>query len=100
MWTGEGRLVRAEIAKRVEKITLTPEGRAYVASDSWNLLGGVAVTMVPGARIELATPAFSGRRSTNELPRQLNFSSLVAAPNAVKFTQKIFQFPPVCRRLE
>ena len=24
--------------------------------------------MVPGARIELATPAFSGRRSTNELP--------------------------------
>jgi hypothetical protein len=25
--------------------------------------------MVPGARIELATPAFSGRRSTNELPR-------------------------------
>ena len=41
--------------------------------------------MVPGARIELATPAFSGRRSTNELPRQLNFSSLVFAPNAVKF---------------
>jgi hypothetical protein len=29
----------------------------------------VAVSMVPGARIELATPAFSGRRSTNELPR-------------------------------
>ena len=27
--------------------------------------------MVPGARIELATPAFSGRRSTTELPRQL-----------------------------
>jgi hypothetical protein len=26
--------------------------------------------MVPGARIELATPAFSGRRSTTELPRQ------------------------------
>ena len=31
--------------------------------------------MVPGARIELATPAFSGRRSTNELPRQ--FSSFL-----------------------
>jgi hypothetical protein len=27
------------------------------------------VRMVPGARIELATPAFSGRRSTTELPR-------------------------------
>ncbi len=26
-------------------------------------------SMVPGARIELATPAFSGRRSTGELPR-------------------------------
>ena len=25
--------------------------------------------VVPGARIELATPAFSGRRSTSELPR-------------------------------
>ena len=29
--------------------------------------------MVPGARIELATPAFSGRRSTNELPRHKRF---------------------------
>ena len=28
--------------------------------------------MVPGARIELATPAFSGRRSTSELPRHVN----------------------------
>ena len=27
--------------------------------------------LVPGARIELATPAFSGRRSTNELPRHI-----------------------------
>jgi site-specific DNA recombinase len=69
MWTGEARLVRAEIAKHVEKITLTPEGRTYVASGTWDLLGSVAVRMVPGARIELATPAFSGRRSTNELPR-------------------------------
>src|SRR6266478_4941978 len=28
--------------------------------------------VVPGARIELATPAFSGRRSTSELPRHVN----------------------------
>jgi hypothetical protein len=28
--------------------------------------------VVPGARIELATPAFSGRRSTTELPRLFN----------------------------
>jgi len=51
MWTGEARLVRAELAKHVQKITLTPEGRTYVASGSWDLLGGVAVTMVPGDRI-------------------------------------------------
>jgi hypothetical protein len=31
------------------------------------------IPMVPGARIELATPAFSGRRSTTELPRHLLF---------------------------
>jgi site-specific DNA recombinase len=68
---GEPQTVRAEIAKHVQKIALTPDGKTYIASGSWNLLGGVAVTMVPGARIELATPAFSGRRSTNELPRQI-----------------------------
>ena len=69
--TGKTRFVRAEIAKHTPKIKLTPEGRTYIASGVWDWLGdgGVAVTMVPGARIELATPAFSGRRSTNELPR-------------------------------
>jgi hypothetical protein len=42
--------------------------------------------MVPGARIELATPAFSGRRSTNELPRQsCGLSSLESAQRRVKF---------------
>ena len=67
----EPRVARAAIGKHVQKITLTPDGRAFIASGAWDLLGtgGVAVTMVPGARIELATPAFSGRRSTGELPR-------------------------------
>ena len=70
MLTGEARFVRAEIAKHVQKITLTPEGKIYVASGTWDLLGspriacnshkseegkgdssGVAVTMVPGGRI-------------------------------------------------
>jgi site-specific DNA recombinase len=53
--------IRTEIAKHVQ-------GRTFVASGTWDLLG-VAAWMVPGARIELATPAFSGRRSTSELPR-------------------------------
>ena len=64
-------VARAAISKHVQKITLAPEGRAYIASGEFDLLGvdAVAVSMVPGARIELATPAFSGRRSTSELPR-------------------------------
>src|SRR5438132_14100565 len=33
--------------------------------------------LVPGARIELATPAFSGRRSTNELPRHISSFSIL-----------------------
>jgi site-specific DNA recombinase len=64
----EAAIVRSEIAKHVQKIILTPTGRTYVALGSWDLLG-TAAWMVPGARIELATPAFSGRRSTSELPR-------------------------------
>jgi hypothetical protein len=50
MLTGEPRIARAEIAKHVEKITLNPEAQIYIASGTWNLLGSVAVTMVPGAR--------------------------------------------------
>src|SRR5215469_4950048 len=41
--------------------------------------------VVPGARIELATPAFSGRRSTNELPRRHgNFNILESDCDRVK----------------
>jgi hypothetical protein len=36
---GESRIARAEIVKHVRKITLTPEGRAYIASGTWDLLG-------------------------------------------------------------
>jgi hypothetical protein len=50
MLTGEPRPVRAEIAKHVQKITLTPDGRTYVASGEWNLLGSVAAWMVRRAR--------------------------------------------------
>jgi hypothetical protein len=88
MFGGEPRLVRAAIAQHVPKITLKPKGEIYIASGVWDWLGSTwiacnshkkhetsgdsrnaAVRMVPGARIELATPAFSGRRSTSELPR-------------------------------
>jgi site-specific DNA recombinase len=72
LWDGDPRIAREEIAKHVGKITLTPAIRTYVASGTWNwlgVLGSAAAMVVPGARIELATPAFSGRRSTSELPR-------------------------------
>jgi hypothetical protein len=72
LWDGEPRLAREEIAKHVQKITLKPVLRTYVATGIWDwlgVLGGAAAMVVPGARIELATPAFSGRRSTSELPR-------------------------------
>jgi hypothetical protein len=72
LWGGDPRIAREEIAKHVRRITLTPVRRTYIASGVWAWLGipGCAATMVvPGARIELATPAFSGRRSTSELPR-------------------------------
>src|SRR5690349_8880795 len=58
---------KSEPTKHRTEITHTPEGQTYRVSGDWDLLAHVR--MVPGARIELATPAFSGRRSTNELPR-------------------------------
>ena len=72
LWDGDPRIAREEIAKHVQKIRLKPMLRAYVATGTWDWLGelgGAAAMVVPGARIELATPAFSGRRSTSELPR-------------------------------
>ena len=72
LWEGDTRIAREEIAKHVGKITLTPVLRTYVATGVWDWLGvpgRAAAMVVPGARIELATPAFSGRRSTSELPR-------------------------------
>ena len=49
----EPRLARAAIANHVQKIEMTPDGKTYVASGSWDLLGGGsgAVSMVPGARL-------------------------------------------------
>jgi hypothetical protein len=49
----EPQLARAAIAKHVQKIETTPDGKSYVASGSWDLLGSEsgAVNMVPGARI-------------------------------------------------
>ena len=47
LFGAEAVTIRAEIAKHVQTITLTPEGRTYVASGTWDLLGAAA-WMVPG----------------------------------------------------
>jgi hypothetical protein len=51
LWDGEPRLAREGIAKHVQKITLKPMHRTYVASGNWDWLGSMANYVVPGARI-------------------------------------------------
>jgi hypothetical protein len=66
----EPRLARAAIENHVQKIELTPGGKTYVASGSWDLLGGGpgAVSMVPGdgiatvVHMRLASPQPHERR--------------------------------------
>ena len=43
------------------------------------IYSAVALSMVPGGRVELPTPAFSGPRSTGELPRHLCSQKIVRA---------------------
>jgi hypothetical protein len=59
---------KADLSKHCTAITLTPEGSTFRVTGGTGIYSA-DVRMVPGARIELATPAFSGRRSTSELPR-------------------------------
>jgi hypothetical protein len=52
------KLARAELAKHIRKIILTPHGKTYVATGEWNLsglvsyggAGGAACTVVPQAK--------------------------------------------------
>ena len=89
LWDGEPRIAREEIAKHVGKITLKPMLRVYIATGVWDwlgVLGTSAAMVVPGARIELATPAFSGRRSTTELPRHLLLQNCIGLPPFSQFS--------------
>jgi site-specific DNA recombinase len=73
---------RAYLTKHVEQIVMDATGGVYVASGSWSLLGDRYAGMVPGGRVELPTPAFSGPRSTGELPRHLCNQKIVRAGSA------------------
>jgi hypothetical protein len=48
-------IVRAELARHIESITMTPDGEHYVASGNWNLVGrgsidGAGARMAPCCR--------------------------------------------------
>src|SRR5437879_13888830 len=59
--------VKRTIANRQESLPVSGRDRG-----ARPVRGQGYAWVVPGARIELATPAFSGRRSTTELPRHLS----------------------------
>jgi len=54
----EPRTARAEISKHVQKITLTPEGRTYIASGTWSVLGAEnhGWCRVPGSLVAAHDP--------------------------------------------
>ena len=61
------------LAKHISGITVGADDTGsikYKENSNFREMTGSA-GMVPRARIELATPAFSGRRSTTELLRQV-----------------------------
>jgi hypothetical protein len=65
---GDVKKARTKLLEHTQRIVVESDGKIYVTAGMWDFFGS-DLGMVPGARIELATPAFSGRRSTSELPR-------------------------------
>jgi hypothetical protein len=60
LFGAEAVTVRAEIAKHVQKITLTPEGRTYIASGTWNVLGPWQHGWCRGPESNWLRPPFQG----------------------------------------
>jgi site-specific DNA recombinase len=56
----EPRIARAEIAKHVQKITLTPEGQTYIASGTWSVLGAWQHGWCRGPESNWLRPPFQG----------------------------------------
>jgi hypothetical protein len=78
----EPRIARAEIGKHVQKITLTPEGRTYIASGNLGCAGSVAAWMVPGARIAPFAPCLSVFPSRRDVPKGRSGANFVCEPLA------------------
>ncbi len=69
LWEGDPRVAREEIAKHVQRITLRPMLRTYVATGVWDWLRGLepaATMVVPGARIERIATSASPSRSRHK----------------------------------
>ena len=62
LFSAEGRTIRAELAKHVEKITLTPDGRNYIASGTWDVLGAWQHRWCRGPESNWLRPPFPGTR--------------------------------------
>ncbi len=60
VFAGDAATVRAEISKHVQKITLTPDGRTYVASGTWNVLGVWQHGWCRGPESNWLRPPFQG----------------------------------------
>src|SRR6266480_5069895 len=69
LWEGDPRVAREEIAKHVQRITLRPMLRTYVATGVWDWLRGLepaATMVVPGARHERIATSASPSRSRHK----------------------------------
>jgi site-specific DNA recombinase len=60
LFSAEAVTIRAEIAKHVREITLTPKGRAYIASGTWDLLGAWQHGWCRGPESNWLRPPFQG----------------------------------------
>ena len=60
LFCAEAVTIRAEIAKHVREITLTPEGRTYIASGTWDLLGAWQHGWCRGPESNWLRPPFQG----------------------------------------
>ena len=60
LFSAEAVTIRAEVAKHVREITLTPKGRAYIASGTWDLLGAWQHGWCRGPESNWLRPPFQG----------------------------------------
>jgi hypothetical protein len=60
--------VRSDVATQVQKIARTSVGKTYIASNSWNLLGGMAVTIVQGREVGQDSAGPEGAHGAVEAP--------------------------------